>query len=140
MPQGHQSILGLDLALLGEVGQQGGRQATGGARRVGLGPIGHPGGGPDDTGEVVVHASGRQRRTGISIIEGEQPGDAQLLECIGPLPEEGAQFHSCVSQRQGGAASRGAQSAAPFNGTIDVLTGTRRVLSQRREPVPVEFR
>ena len=140
MPQGHQSILGLDLALLGEVRQQGGRQAAGGARRIGLGAVGHPGGGPDDTGEVVVHASGRQRRTGISIIEGEQPGDAQLFERIGPLAEKGAQFYPCVSQGQGGAASCGTQPAAPFNGTIDVLTGTRRVLSQRREPVPVEFR
>ena len=87
-----------------------------------------------------MHASGRQRRTGISIIEGEQPGDAQLFECIGPFTEEGAQLYPCVSQGQGGATSRGTQSAAPFNGTIDVLTGTRRVLSQRREPVPVEFR
>ena len=85
--EGHHGVLGLDLAVLGQVGQEAGGQVAGGACGVGVGAGDYCRRGADDTGEVVVHFGGRQGGAGIDLPEGEQACHTQLLYGVGPLPE-----------------------------------------------------
>ena len=87
-----------------------------------------------------MHSGRRQSRANVDAVEGEQPGDAQLFERIGALPEEGTQLHARVPQGQDGTSPRRPQPTAPVNSPVDVLARAHGVLPQTGEPGPVHSR
>ena len=136
--QGGEGVLGLDDALVGQVGNQHRAQPPCALHGIGLGALGRGRGCADDAGVVIVHAGGGQHGSGVGLAEGEESGLTELLEGLVPEAEDGGELHLGVTQWKRRTAVSRPNPLAEGGRLLKAPPARVRVLAQLNQPRPVD--
>ena len=123
---------------MSQIGNQDRTQPLRGLHRVDVDTVRRCGCGVDDAGVVVVHTSGCQHRTGISLTEGEQSRLAELFESLVSLAEDSGELHPRVAQWERRVAVGRPEVLAQGDRLFQLFLARIRVLAQLDQPRPID--